>query len=491
MNAKLEQAMPPVQLIESMRDFGYSMDTALADIVDNSITAGARQIDVRFLWNDGEPWLIVRDDGKGMSSAKLKQAMFLGSMDPRLEREKNDLGRFGLGMKTASFSQCRKLTVYSKETSGEISGRQWDLDFIEANPDDGWVVKVFEEVQSDHAGFQISMDSGQGTAVIWENMDRFDSEGGEREFNRQLSQAKSHLGLVFHRFIKSGVGKDITITFNGDAVTAFDPFNSANTATNELCEERRLIGGQEIVITPFVLPHHTRTTDEEYVKYEGERGYLRNQGFYIYRNERLIISGTWFRLIKQGELTKLVRVRVDIPNTLDHIWNINIMKSSAHPPPVIREVLRQVIPKIKESGTRVYRARGKKIKNLGNATAWVRREAGGKISYEIDRNHPVYKEISEKLSDSNSPLLSSYVALIENSFPIDAFFSDAASSPKDLQQPEMSDEQTRGLVVIFARSLFESGSAVDEVREKLSSMAQFHEKSELINEVMIEMQVSE
>jgi len=116
----------PASLIESMRDIGYSMETAVADLIDNSITAGASNIDIRFSWNDGDPWLAIVDDGYGMDSDELTNAMRLGSKNPLEERDKEDLGRYGLGLKTASFSQCRKLTVISK-VGESIEGREWNL----------------------------------------------------------------------------------------------------------------------------------------------------------------------------------------------------------------------------------------------------------------------------------------------------------------------------------------------------------------------------
>lgn len=482
---RVEASPPPVQLVESMRDIGYSLDTALADLVDNSITADATLISIRSLWNHGQPWLFIQDDGHGMSHDALKNAMVLGSADPRQIRSQNDLGRFGLGMKTASFSQCRKLTVYSWQREGAIAGRQWDLGFIETNPEHGWAVKVFSELQDDHRLLPINMVPEQGTVVIWEEMDRFGSAGGEQEYNRQICQAMSHLGLIFHRFLKPETGQKIAITFNMDKVDSFDPFNKVNPATISLPEQSEIIDGQEIVIEPFVLPHHAKTANDEYERYEGERGYLRNQGFYVYRNKRLIIHGTWFRLIKQGELTKLVRVKVDIPNTLDHVWNINVMKSSAHPPPVIRDVLKRVIPRIMDSGTRVYRARGRRVVSSKSATAWIRREAKGKIGYEVDREHPLFRQIMHEL-DSNEvkSLFSAYLSLLESSFPIDAIFSDVATNPKEVCQPDMAEEQVSEVISAFVSELLESGKKSDEVRGELVKIPQFSQKLDVIDEVL-------
>ena len=126
----------PSSLMESLRDIGYSMETALADVIDNSITAQATDININFSWNDAEPWLAISDNGHGMNYQELLLAMKLGSLSPLESRKDNDLGRFGLGLKTASFSQCRRLTVVSKKENS-ISAMEWDLDQITENPDTG------------------------------------------------------------------------------------------------------------------------------------------------------------------------------------------------------------------------------------------------------------------------------------------------------------------------------------------------------------------
>ncbi len=125
----LSLAPSPLPLIESLRDIGYSMETAIADIIDNSITAKATNVWIRFSWNFDNPWIAIIDDGYGMTENVLIEAMRFGSKNPRDDRPEDDLGRFGLGMKTASFSQCRHLTVLSKQNR-HLSCCDWNLDKI-------------------------------------------------------------------------------------------------------------------------------------------------------------------------------------------------------------------------------------------------------------------------------------------------------------------------------------------------------------------------
>ena len=133
----------PSVLIESLRNIGYTIETALADIIDNSITATSSEISVRFLWDEGNPWIAIADDGCGMTGEKLQSAMRFGSVSPNLPRERDDLGRFGLGMKTASISQCRRVTVCSK-CKGELNACEWNLDRIFSDPSDSWSIGVMD-----------------------------------------------------------------------------------------------------------------------------------------------------------------------------------------------------------------------------------------------------------------------------------------------------------------------------------------------------------
>ncbi len=134
---------PPVAstLLEAMRAFGYSFEAAVADLVDNAIAASARSVDV-FFPPRGDAYLAIRDDGIGVTQSELVAAMRHGSrstLDPRTER---DLGRFGLGLTTASLSQARKLTVATKK-GALVSGAEWDLH--EVAPLQDWALLALDD----------------------------------------------------------------------------------------------------------------------------------------------------------------------------------------------------------------------------------------------------------------------------------------------------------------------------------------------------------
>jgi hypothetical protein len=467
--------------MESMRDIGYSLESAIADIIDNCITAQANNVDIRFSWNRGVPWIAIIDDGCGMDSKTLIKAMRFGSSHPKNIRRDDDLGRFGLGMKTASISQCCSLTVISKYNS-KISGCNWDLDNIKKN-DCAWNLGVFEEVDlKKNPVIRQLFDEklnihASGTIVLWEQMDRIEYDGetsnkGNQHFASILAKTREHLELVFHRYISPSIGqRKVNIFMNNDKLDAFNPFNENNIATKELPEQVISLDGQKIIVQPFVLPHHSKIPKQEYLKYARSDGYLHNQGFYIYRNQRLIINGTWFRLIKKDELNKLIRVRIDIPNSLDHLWKIDVKKSSAFPPANIRNQLKNIIDKIEYEGKKVYHQRGHKHKSKVKDPFWIRKIVSSKVTYQINTEHPLIKYFinnldKDKITDFNDILL-----MLQNYFPQDMFFADLASSPEQIQNRKTDNE-------LFERALglyIESWGGLECVTQEDASEWLLHE----------------
>lgn len=191
-------------MIEALRGLGYNTATALADIIDNSISAGARKVDVIFHWRESDSYIVVRDNGCGMSAVELDVAMRLGVKNPLTKRSGYDLGRFGLGLKTASFSQCRRLTVSSKK-EGVTTILRWDLDILAASTDDGWYLLEGADPRSQEALAQAEPESN-GTVVLWDVLDRIVTSGyGEKDFLNLMDGVEQHLGMVFHRFLEGGL----------------------------------------------------------------------------------------------------------------------------------------------------------------------------------------------------------------------------------------------------------------------------------------------
>lgn len=434
------QLLPKAEsLIESLRDIGYSFESAVADIIDNSITANSKNIKIYFDFKNGEFTLAIIDDGKGMTKEELIEAMRPGSKNPLDIREKNDLGRFGLGLKTASFSQCRKLTVVSSQENN-LSGSRWDLDFISKTHD--WSLQLLDNNEINNV-YKTNILNGNGTLVLWENADRIIDNTiisiNEEIIYKKIEILQKHLELVFHKFLQ---GKNkINIFINDNPLKAFDPFHSSHTATQELPEEVILIDDKKIEVKPYILPHYSKVSVQDYEHYAGDGGYLKNQGFYVYRNNRLLISGTWFRIIPQSEMYKLARIEINLPNNLDDLWKIDVKKSYASPPAIIRERLKKIVDKISGASTRIYTSRGHSSKKITGAF-WERNIKNGEIKYLINKQHPLINEFVGQLTIDQSNEFNKIINLIGNFFPKDTLFSDIGNNnPNNINKIEITDEE--------------------------------------------------
>lgn len=473
MISRREKVAPrPSVLIESMRDIGYSLQTAVSDVIDNSITAGAGEIEFLADTTSDVPAIGILDDGSGMSEDELMEAMRPGSHSPLEERPTHDLGRFGLGLKTASFSQCRRLTVLTQK-NGITSCATWDLDVVAAT--DEWYIEIPESTAGIPWADRLRYD---GTLVIWQELDRLvDPKNNTDRTNlvRQIDDTASHLELVFHRFLAGERGlKRVVMSLNGRKLEAFDPFNSRHPATIFGPEDVFRLGEHEIRIQPVTLPHHKKVTAEEWNRYAGPEGYIKNQGFYLYREKRLIIHGTWFNLARQSELTKLARVRIDMPNGMDGDWKIDVKKASAQPPGPVRDRLRRIIEVIGAGSKRVYTSRGHKFVSDSQLPVWIRCQDKNEISYSLNVYHPIFKRYTEKLSDQQKIEFNQVLSLIESTIPIDTFFSDISSHPESMSTKSMGDEDFVSLVTKTYLALISGELESNEVRLMMSSAEPFY-----------------
>ncbi len=452
---KYESIPNPSSLMESMREIGYSTDSSVADIVDNSITAKSDNIHIRYSWNEGNPWIGIIDDGIGMDEKTLIDAMKMGSANPQDIRDVDDLGRFGLGMKTASLSQSRRFTVLTKYKDS-CSIAQWNLDDLSKNNDGKWMMNLYtvEEIGDNLKSLEKTYlgSKKNGTIVFWDKIDRIDigdnPRNQEAKFNEVMMGMRSHLELVFHRFVAPSLGKrKINIFINEDMIDAFDPFFVKKS--EEMPHQEFLIGKSTVSIQPYVLPHHARVSKEEYRKYEGRRGYLQEQGFYIYRNRRLIIYANWFRLIPKAEITKLLRVKIDIPNNLDHLWKIDVKKSNAIPPVGLREELKKIVSKIEVAGVRVYKRRGQRLISNIDDPAWDRVMKDKQIEYKINRKNHLIKEYLNNLGEVDRANIENLLSILESSFPKDIYFNDIASNPENTSFAKITMNQIEDLLTLY------------------------------------------
>ena len=455
-------------LVESMRDIGYSLETAIADIVDNSITAEANRIDIFGDFLDSGPAIAIIDNGRGMSAAELRDAMRLGSQSPLDERPPTDLGRFGLGLKTSSFSQCRKLTVVSRQ-NGVTAGATWDLDRV-AKTDD-WTLQLFGDT-SDIPWFDEL--TPNGTLVLWEDLDRIvgtlEGANAEETFAQRLSSASDHLSLVFHRFLKPESGREkIAVLVNYRELQPVDPFYSNHSQTRRLPSEPESFeyNGKKVLIQGFTLPHYSKLSKTDWEENEGPSGYLRSQGFYVYRERRLIIWGTWFNLFKASELTKLARVRIDITNDQDADWKIDVRKASAQPPPQVRRRLRELVERL----TNVSRERTKRtprtMTSVSRVSLWERTLQDDQFRYLINHEHPLINDFTCALPTDVVDAWVKITTLLSTSLPLDTIFGDMSANPKDSAQTVLPERELEQLTRMMVSTLMAGGMDEDAILANL------------------------
>lgn len=433
------KSLPPYAptLIESTRAIGYSLEAAAADIIDNSIAANAMNVNIYFFPVDGA-YISILDNGSGMNEKEINMAMQYGSKNPTEERDKKDLGRFGLGLKTASLSQCRCLTVISKKEN-KLEGRQWDIDHVIEVGDWSLIILDEEEINQFPQVEELKKYES-GTLVIWQKLDRL--KAGEINFElslgRKIDRVRNHLSLVYHRYLmgESGITK-LKLFINGEKVKAIDPFLT-NKSVQAMDDETLIIQGHKILVRPYILPHISKLTSDEIKMLGGKDGLRKQQGFYVYRNKRLLVWGTWFRMMRQGELSKLARIRVDIPNTLDDLWTLDIKKSSALPPAEVRKNLEIIINQIAERSKRTWTFRGKKEVSDTETHIWNRmKNKQGGYYYEINREHPFVQQLI-KVDPSLKMSIYALLQQIELGLPLNQLYVDLNNDEQITNDNEQS-----------------------------------------------------
>lgn len=449
-----ELAKPnPKSTINSYRSFGYNLSTAIADIVDNSISANASVISIDYNWNGQNSFISISDNGSGMNKEELVLAMTPGSKDPEDERHEKDLGRFGMGLKTASFSQCKRLTCITKKAGFATIKRCWDIDFI--NEVREWHLLDYI---SDTTFVERIEKQESGTLVLWEKLDRIvgkadaNNESVKSAFYREMIAVREHLSLVFHKFIES---KRIIILFQGDEVEPFNPF-LLNLSPKPEMGSPETFGNVEI--TYFILPHMSEIGKDDYEKSGGPLGWFQQQGFYIYRGDRLLVAGDWLGLEKKRDYSKLARIAVNFSNESDFNWHLDIKKSTAMPPFEIRKELLRIAKIAIMKSARIYNWRGQKtFEGTGSITLetlWkdeVTRE--GIKKYKINRKHPI---ISSLLSEKNK-LAGKALKLLEDNVPVELILSNQNDDPSfhelEKQMESPSDELINLAVELYKINL--------------------------------------
>ena len=480
---KAEIAKPnPKSTINSYRSFGYNISTAIADIIDNSISANANEIRLEYKWNGQDSFISICDNGIGMNKEELVLAMTPGSKDPEEERNEKDLGRFGMGLKTASFSQCKRLTCITKRENNTIIKRCWDIDFI--NSENEWQLLDFV---SDNSFLEKIDKQKSGTLVLWEKLDRIvgiaeiSNESVKNAFYAEMIAVKQHLSLVFHKFIET---KRVKIFFQNDEIEPYNPFLLNLNPKPEMGQPETF---DNVVITYFILPHMSKIEKTDYEKSGGSLGWFQEQGFYIYRGDRLLVAADWLGLEKKRDYSKLARIAVNFTNANDFNWHLDIKKSTAIPPIEIRRELARIAKIAIMKSAKIYNWRGKKTifenRNTNHEPLWTdEKTREGIKKYKINRKHPIIKS----LLDENSKLTGKVLKLLEDNVPIELILSNQNEDPAfhELEkQTEKPSDELINLAVELYKINVSKGVPKELAQQQIMSSTPFN-LYPLINEYL-------
>lgn len=350
-----EVAPSAARLTGSLRDIGYDFPTAVADLVDNSITAGASRINIYTQFEPKGSYVLISDDGTGMSESGLIEALRFGT---RRDYDTNELGRFGLGLKTGSFSQCRRLTVVTRTSAKQRVIRVMTLDLNRIARSDRWDITANETSPAIERAKGILRES-PGTVVVWEDLDRVlperyaENGWGRRRLRSLATKTAEHLAMVFHRFIAGGVAGrgEVVICVDDEKLRAWDPFAPDEPERTVLQEQAFEVetdtGSSEVRFRGVVLPARDRFSSlEEFERLSGPLKWNRQQGLYIYRSNRLVQHGGWSGLRGIDEHMKLARASIDFDTDLDESFQINVAKMSVELPPVVRQMVERPVQEL-------------------------------------------------------------------------------------------------------------------------------------------------
>lgn len=442
MSELVERQFPAKALLTGLRAIGYNFSTAVADIIDNSISAEATEIRIFSDPLNQEPNFCILDNGYGMSMSELDNAMLPGSDRENKEDSKLELGRFGLGLKSASLSQCREFTVASKKF-GKIRAMSFDLDVIEASNK-----LLLKQLTNEEIELLPEIDRLKsyetGTLVIWTKFDKIEglAKNFEDSFRAVVADSKKHVELVFHRFYNK-----ISIYYNEKRIERRDPFLLGSVGRQQTGRTSTInIDGSEITVIPYTLPFANTLTSDEKALLGNPKSIFDEQGFYLYRNERLISWGSWMRMGIRSELNKLARIQVDIPSSLDSVWMLDVKKSSAKIPDKIKDRIRMAVEDSIVRSKRTTKFPGVKEQSQEHKI-WDRiNEHDGKIRYQINRESPAIATLAAALGENEKKLLEIVLSQIECYLPKYSIANDnmdsltIVNSGADAEEEHLIDE---------------------------------------------------
>ena len=508
MDEEVDLSPKPGALIESLRSLGNTPKTAIADIIDNSITAGAKRINIDMRWNGGleHSTVTISDNGCGMNEEELKLALRPGAISPTAIRKDKDLGRFGLGMKTASWSIGRLMVIKSRKERKEHIFR-WDLDHVVKT--ERWVVQSGTGDVEESLLMFPTQRVKSGTVVHIARCDKImgsktpNYNDNQKAHTSIVKETREHLEMVFHRFLDPKTTPEgqekpskVEMTLNGKKCVGWDPFLVSHDGTNLYEEETVKCEGSPIKVRTYILPHRDRLTDEQRAKAAGPKGWNLQQGFYIYRANRLIVSGGWIGkgAAKPEEHTKLARVSVDLIQSMDKAWNLDILKSKARPPANLRDSFGRIGAAARKEAKKAYASRGRRAAPRRSRTGQVqpiwlaeRDRNTGNWRFKINPKHHSTVLLLEKLKEADpslQKLLNSLLRLIAKTIPVSHIIAESAEDEDSFPHyPGEEDGVREAAEQIYRILRVEKNHTKEDAIELVMLLQPFNEHPDIVQTI--------
>lgn len=388
---------------EGLKNIYYTPMSAVADLIDNSIDAKAKNIDIYF-WNGKTPYVAILDDGEGMSPKGLDYALDIKQNENK--QNKLSLGKFGWGLKTATFSQARLLTVITKKNN-QFTSKSMNDNFEKIEEDQNSIFKKFQNIEQ----YIKKRFSNSGTAIIWSNL-------GDQILGRDIiknnkrthgvfykigNNIAEYVAMCFHNYLK-----DINIFFNGDAVRKINPFEEVE-GFKKYDPIEIPISNSKVILEGFLYPKQENIDEDTYEKLSCIDGWNQSQGIYIYRENRLIDFGGWFDLNKSGRSTwkneeKFNRCRIALKydSTLDNIFKPNVQKSRTQIPNFLRYKIAEYCDIVRKEcilRTKKIITDNQSETSSNNNNRVIKRDENKNLS--IDYSHPLIDEFINKTVGRN------------------------------------------------------------------------------------------
>lgn len=374
--------------LEALRKLGYDFNSAVGDVVDNSIAKHARTIRVDFGRKGKHFSLSIIDDGTGMKREKLQEALRHGA---HVDYESNSLGKFGMGLKTASLSQCRRLRVITNASGkpGGLCCGVWDLSHVEKT--DRWEILMLQRKMLKRDAQAQGLRTSRGTRVLWEEVDILDRElasferpgSADNWVGELIGRLKLYLRMTYGRYINGDTskGKKVRFVFNGQSLTSWDPFCAKEKETRRLkavafTPDNKAHPGAKVHVVSYVLPEKEGFSSRQaWASAKGLLDWNDSQGLYVYRNDRLIHFGGWLRIRSKSEHTKYARVEVDVDDALDEMFDLTVDKQSIKLP---QSVSTFILENTTEA-TRIAKVRSEKRRPVDSGVNRVGNKTGDEV----------------------------------------------------------------------------------------------------------------